>query len=122
MWQAEQVLRDRGQELEEKNRRLGETLRELRMLQADLVRQERRAAAAESISATTYEIERPFASISIYVEELQRVSSLRDSGKEPQLILYDMEPLLEKLQERLRSLEEILESIRAMRKRATGSG
>lgn len=103
---AEQVLQEKAQELEERNRTLGETLRELKRLQGDLVARERQAAIAETVYSTTYEMERPLVSISIYADEL-----LQKVHKDEEIY-----PLLEKIGERIQDMEGVLKSIRDLRR------
>lgn len=84
--------------LPETNRTLEEALGEVQRLQDDLLTTERQAAAvAETISAATYEMERPLVSLSIYVDEL-----LRKVGKDE-----------EKVEERVGDMERVLREIRA---------
>ncbi len=103
---SEQALQEKAQELETKNRRLEETLQELRRLQEDLIAKERQAAIAETIYLATYEMERPLVSISIYIEELLQTVQRGE----------DIYPLLEKIGERVQSMEGILKEIRKLRK------
>lgn len=107
---SEQALNEKTRELEDKNRTLEEALRELKRLQEKLVRREREAATAETVYSTTYEMERPLISLSIYADELlQKV----ERGEE----IY---PLLEKIGERTRDMEGILQNIRQLRKEGRG--
>jgi phosphoglycerate-specific signal transduction histidine kinase len=111
----ETALQEKTRELVEKNRRLEETLVEIRRLQADLVARERQAAVGEAIYVATYEMERPLASIAVYVEEISRLARHPRAQEDTQLILDEMRPLLEKLEERSRDMENILKSTRSLR-------
>ncbi len=103
---SQQALQEKARELEEKNLALEQTLRELKRLQEQLLARERQAAIAETVHAATYEIERPLTSISVYIEELLRLVKPHE----------EIHPLLEKIAERLRDTEGILEGIREVRK------
>ncbi len=103
---SEQALQEKARELEEKNRALEEALRQVKRLQEELLAKERRAATAETINLATYEMERPLISISLHVEDLQR-------SVEPHEDVY---PLVEKIEERVRDMEGILEKIRQIRR------
>lgn len=113
---SEQALQEKAAELAEKNRRLEDALEELRRLHADLLARERQAGIAEAIFSTTYEIERPLASVSVYTEELLRLAQRAQTNEEPLMILAEIQPLLEKLGERTQNMEAILQGIRELRK------
>ncbi len=113
--ESERVLREQALELEARNRRLEETLSEIKRLQADLLRKERQAALAEAIYVATSEIERPLASVGVYAEELARLIQ-RSRRSQVELVLDEMEPLVQKLSERSGNMESILQSIRDLRK------
>jgi signal transduction histidine kinase len=103
---SEQALQEKARELEEKNRALEQSLRELKKLQEQLLARERQAAIAETVHAATYEIERPLVSISVFAEELLRLVKPHE----------EIHPLLEKIVERVRDTERILQSIREVRR------
>ena len=103
---SEQALQEKARELEEKNRALGQSLRELKKLQEELLARERQAAIAETVHAATYEVERPLTSISVYIEELLRLVKTHE----------DLHPLVEKIAERVGDIEGILKNIREVRK------
>lgn len=117
---AEESLREKSQELEEKNRTLEKILQELKKLQEDVVTKERRAAIAQTIHTATHEMERPLASLSVYVDELLRFVRRDQGGDEVQLLLEEIRPMLEKIQERTQNMEAILQQIRDFRKREAG--
>jgi signal transduction histidine kinase len=114
--QSERALQDRGKELEEKNRRIEETLRTVTRLQEELLTRERQNAIAEAISTAVYEMERPLASASLYVEEVVRLMTRAHGAESLDLVLDDIQPLAEKLAERVRDMERIIEDIRSLRK------
>ena len=107
---SERTLQDKAQELEEKNRDLEEALRQVKRLQAELLAKERRAAVAEAIHLAAYEIERPLNSISLHAEDLGRSVKPHE----------DIYPLVEKIGERVRDMEEILAKIRDLRREESG--
>lgn len=78
--------------LAETNRTLEEALTEVQRLQDNLLATKRQAAVAETISAATYEMERPLVSLSIYVDEL-----LRKVGKDEEGRAGDMERVLREI-------------------------
>jgi signal transduction histidine kinase len=104
---SQRTLEERGAELTEKNRSLEEALRELKRLQGDLVAKERQAAVFETVSSAMYEIEKPLVSISIYIEQLLQEIS-KDEG------FY---PVLDKIGERVKDMEEILVHIKHVRRK-----
>jgi signal transduction histidine kinase len=114
--ESERVLQEKAVELHDKNRRLEDTLREVMRLQEHLVARERQAAIGDAIFATAYEMERPLASASVYVEELNRRMERAHTLEDPQLVLDDIPPLLEKLHARIRSMDRILQEIRDLHK------
>ena len=114
--QSERALQDRGKELEEKNRRIEEALRTVTRLQGELLTRERQNAIAEAISTAVYEMERPLASASIYVEEVVRLMARVHEADNLHLVLDEIQPLAEKLAERVRDMERIIEDIRSLRK------
>ena len=114
--QSERALQDRGKELEEKNRRIEEALRTVTRLQGELLTRERQNAIAEAISTAVYEMERPLASASIYVEEVVRLMARAHRAEDLHLVLDEIQPLAEKLAERVRDMERIIEDIRSLRK------
>ena len=109
------------EEREEKTRTLEKILQELKKLQEDVVTKERRAAIAQTIHTATHEMERPLASLSVYVEELLRFVRRDQGGNEAQLLLEEIRPMLEKIQERTQNMEAILQEIRDFRKREGGA-
>jgi phosphoglycerate-specific signal transduction histidine kinase len=117
----EENLREKSQELEEKNRTLEKILQELKRLQEEVVTKERRAAIAQTIHTATHEMERPLASLSVYVDELLRFVRRDHGGNEAQLLLEEIRPMLEKIHERTQNMEGILEQIRDFRKREGGA-
>lgn len=121
---SERALQEKTQELGEKNRGLEESMRELKRLQGKLVAKERQAAIVETIYSTTYEIERPLVSISVYTEELrrtiQRTEERHPVPEELRALLDDIQPLLEKVEERARDMEGLLENIREVGKAGRG--
>lgn len=114
---SEDRVREKTQELEEKNQTLEKILQELKRLQEDVVTKERRAAIAQTIHLATHEMERPLASLSVYVEELLRLVRRDQGGEEAQLVLEEVRPMLDKIQERTQNMEAILQQIRDFRKR-----
>jgi signal transduction histidine kinase len=114
---SEERLREKTQDLEEKNRTLEKILQELKKLQEDVVTKERRAAIAQTVHLATHEMERPLASLSVYVEELLRMVRRDQGGEEGQLVLEEIRPMLDKIQERTQNMEAILQQIRDFRKR-----
>ena len=114
---SEDRLREKTRELEEKNRTLEKILQELKRLQEDVVTKERRAAVTQTIHLATHEMERPLASLSVYVEELLRMVHRDQEGTEAQLILEEVRPMLDKIHERTQNMEAILQQIRDFRKR-----
>ncbi len=114
---SEERLREKTQDLEEKNRTLEKILQELKRLQEDVVTNERRAAVTQTIHLATHEMERPLASLSVYVEELLRMVHRDQGGEEAQLVLEEIRPMLDKVQERTQNMEAILQQIRDFRKR-----
>src|SRR5574341_576433 len=112
---SEDRVREKTQELEEKNQTLEKILQELKRLQEDVVTKERRAAIAQTIHLATHEMERPLASLSVYVEELLRLVRRDQGGEEAQLVLEEVRPMLEKIQERTQNMEAILQQIRDFR-------
>jgi len=118
---SEEILREKSQELEEKNRTLEKILQELKRLQEDVVTKERRAAIAQTIHLATHEMERPLASVSVYVEELLRLVRRDQEGTEAQLIIEEVRPMLDKIHERTQNMEAILQQIRDFRKREAGA-
>ena len=118
---SEQRLREKSEELEEKHQTLEKILQELKRLQEDVVTRERRAAITQTIHLATHEMERPLASLSVYVEELLRLVRRDQGGDEAQLLLEEMRPLVEKIHERTQNMEGILQQIRDFRKREGGT-
>ena len=116
MQESERALQDRGRELVENNRKLEVTLRTVTRLQEELLMKERQSAIAEAISAAANEMERPLASASMYAEEVARLMAHAHGAEELHLILDEIQPLTEKLEERIRDMERILEEIRSVRK------
>jgi signal transduction histidine kinase len=114
--QSEHALWEKTQELEAKNRTLEDAMRELERLQGNLVRKERQAAATEAVYKATHALERPLVSISVYVEELLRLFRRIQANDENQSLLDEMQPLLEKVEERTHDLEAILKNIADLRK------
>jgi signal transduction histidine kinase len=102
--------------LEEKNRRIEEALRKVTRLQGELLTRERQNAIAEAISTAVYEMERPLASASIYVEEVVRLMTRAHEAEDLHLVLDEIQPLAEKLAERVRDMERIIEDVRTLRK------
>lgn len=117
---SERALQDKAQELEEKNRALGESLRELKRLQHELVEKERRTAVLQVINSATHEMERPLASISVYAEEILRLMKRNPEDEDPRLLLDEIQPLVEKVQERTLDMEAILKQAREFRKQDAG--
>jgi len=107
---SEQVLHEKTQELQDKNRALEQNLRELKRLQEELVAKERWAATAEAISSATYEIEKPLVSLSFHAEDLLRSVEHHE----------DIHPLVEKIAERIGDMEGILKNIRELRRGRIG--
>jgi signal transduction histidine kinase len=102
--------------LEEKNQRIEKTLRTVTRLQEELLARERQNAIAEAISTAVYEMERPLASVSIYVEEVVRLMTGAHEAENLHLVLDAIQPLAEKLAERVRDMERIIEDVRSLRK------
>lgn len=117
---SEHALQDKAQELEAKNRALGESLRELRRLQDELVEKERRTAALQIINSATREMERPLVSISVYVEEILRLMQRNPEDEDPRLLLDEIQPLAEKVQERTLDMQAILKQAREFRQQGAG--
>jgi len=92
--------------LEAKNRALEESLQELHRLQAALLAKERQAAVGEAALIATYEMERPLMSISVFSDELLR---LTETGAQAH-------PIAEKLSERVEDIERIMKNVRDVRK------
>jgi len=107
---SEQLLHERAQELQDKNRALEQNLRELKRLQEELVAKERWAATAEAIGSATYEIEKPLVSLSVHAEDLLRSVERHE----------DIHPLVEKIVERVGDIEGILKNIREIRRGKIG--
>jgi len=105
---SERVLQEKVHELEQANRALEESMRELHRLQETLAAKERRVVVAEAAQAATYEIERPLMSMSVFSEELLRLA-------EPDANIH---PLAEKISERVEDMERILKGVREARKGA----
>jgi signal transduction histidine kinase len=105
---SERTLQEKVREMEETNRALGESMRELRRLQETLAAKERRVIVAEAAQAAAYEIERPLMSMSVFSEELLRLA-------EPDANIH---PLAEKISERVEDMERILKGVREARKGA----
>jgi hypothetical protein len=61
-------------------------------------------------------MERPLASASVYIEELTRLIGRAHVAKNPQLVLDEIQPLLEKLEQRVQSMDRILMEIRDLHK------
>ncbi|HSD51578.1 MAG TPA: hypothetical protein VLG48_09230 [Candidatus Methylomirabilis sp.] len=118
---SEERLREKTQDLEEKNRTLEKILQELKRLQEDVVTNEQRAAVTQTIHLATHEMERPLASLSVYVEELLRMVQRDQEGEEAQLVLEEIRPMLDKIQERTQNMEAILQQIRDFRNREGGA-
>ena len=102
---SEQVLQDQARELAAKNRALEASVRELQTLQEALIATERQAAIAEAAQAATYELQRPLMSISAFSEELQRLAA-PDAP---------VQPIAEKISERVEDIERILKGVRDAR-------
>jgi signal transduction histidine kinase len=102
---SEQALQDQARELEAKNRALEESMRELHKLQEVLIAKERQAAIAEAAQRATYELQRPLMSISAFSEELQRLAP-PDAP---------VQPIAEKISERVEDIERILQGVRDAR-------
>jgi signal transduction histidine kinase len=117
---SEHALQDKAQELEAKNRALGENLRELKRLQDELVEKERRTAALQIINSATHELERPLVSISVYAEEILRLMQRNPEGEDPRLLLDEIQPLVEKMQERTLDMQAILKQAREFRQQGAG--
>ncbi|HTX52489.1 MAG TPA: hypothetical protein VMD08_03725 [Candidatus Baltobacteraceae bacterium] len=103
---SQQALQENARELELKNHALQESLEEVHRLQATLIAKERQAAVAEAAQTATYEMERPLMSISVFSEELLRLS-------EPDAPVH---PIAEKISERVEDIERIMKNIREARK------
>jgi len=114
--ESERILQEKAVELQNKTRHLEDTLREVMRLQEHLVARERQAAIGDAIFATAYEMERPLASASVYVEELNRLMERAHTLEDPQLVLDDIPPVLEKLHARIQSMDRILQEIRDLHK------
>jgi signal transduction histidine kinase len=112
----ERVLRANAEELQIKNRALEESLRETTRLREDLTRKERQAAIGDAMFVTAYEMERPLASASVYLEEMTRLVERAGRAGHAELVLDEFQPLLEKLRERMQSMERVLEEIRDLHK------
>ena len=102
---SEQVLQDQARELAAKNRALEASVRELQTLQEALIATERQAAIAEAAQAATYELQRPLMSISAFSEELRRLA-VPDAP---------VQPIAEKISERVEDIERILKGVRDAR-------
>ncbi len=103
---AQAALQDKARELESKNRALEDSLHEVNRLQAELIAKERHAAVAEAAQTATYQMERPLMSISVFSEELLRLSEAD----------APVHPLAEKISERVEDIERIIQSVRDARK------
>jgi signal transduction histidine kinase len=114
--ESERALQDKTLELQDKQRRLDEARREAMQLRDDLTRREHQAEIGDAVFAMAHELERPLASAAVYVEELTRQIGRARVGKNPQLVLDDLQPLLEKLEERVQSMDRLLKDIRDLRK------
>jgi signal transduction histidine kinase len=66
-------------------------------------------------------MERPLASLSVYVDELLRFVRRDHKGSAAQLLLEEIQPMVEKIHERTQNMEAILEQIRDFRKREGGA-
>jgi|GEM_PF-880482 signal transduction histidine kinase len=117
---TEHALQDKAQELEAKNRALGENLRELKRLQDQLVEKERRTTALQIINSATHEMERPLVSISVYAEEILRLMQRNPEDEDPRLLLDEIQPLVEKMQERTLDMQAILKQAREFRQQGAG--
>lgn len=113
--QSERALQEHAEALEQKSRRLQDTLQEVRQLQGELVERERQAAVGEAIYVATYEMERPLGSVAIYAEELRRLAARAQTQEEVLLYLEEMRPLIEKLGERALDMEVVLRNMRRLR-------
>lgn len=114
--EAERAVQEKILELQDRQRRLEETLREVGRLQDDLARREHQARIGDAVFATAHDMERPLASAAVYVEELTRLVGRAQALKNPQVFLDELQPLLEKLDERIRSMDRILTEIRDLHK------
>jgi signal transduction histidine kinase len=85
-------------------------------LQEERLTRERQNAIAEAISTAVYEMERPLASASLYVEEVVRHMTRAHGAEDLHLVLDEIQPLAEKLAERVRDMERIIEDVRSLRK------
>lgn len=117
---SQQALHHKARELEKKNRALEQSLQELKRLQEELVKKERWEAILITINSATHEMEPPLVSISVYAEELLRVTERNPKDEESNLLLDEIRPLVEKVQERTLDMERILKSIRDLRKGELG--
>jgi hypothetical protein len=117
---SEQTLSERAAELAAKNRALNDTMQELQRLHLELTATGKRVAVAEAMHAASYDMERPLASITIYVEEIARLIRRLSPTEETVLILDEVQPLVEKLQERLREMEAALQEIRTLQRKNPG--
>lgn len=114
--ESEHALQDKTLELQDRQRRLEEAHRDVARLRDDLTRRERQAEIGDAVFATAYDMERPLASASVYIEELTRLIGRAHVAKNPQLVLDEIQPLLEKLEERVQSVDRILMEIRDLHK------
>ncbi len=117
---SEQALAEKMEELAAKNRALRDTLQEVQRLHLDLTAKGNQAAAAQAVNAATYNMERPLVSVTVYVEEVARLIRRLSPTEETVLILDEVQPLVEKLQERLREMEATLQDIRTMQRKNPG--
>jgi signal transduction histidine kinase len=109
---SRRALQEKTLELHDRQRRLEAALREVARLQGEARRREYQAEIGDAVFATAHELERPLASAAVYVKELTRLIARAHVTKTPQSILDDLSPLLEKLEERIQSMDRLLREIR----------
>jgi signal transduction histidine kinase len=114
--ETERTLQEKALELQDSQRRLEAALCEVRRLRDDLTRREHQAQIGDAVFATAHELERPLASVAVCVEELTRLAGRSHAVKNPQLVLDDLQPLLEKLKGRVQSMDRLLREIRDLRR------
>jgi signal transduction histidine kinase len=117
---SEQALAEKMAELESKNRALRDTLQEVQRLHLELTVKGNQAAAVQAVNAATYNMERPLVSLTVYVEEVARLIRRLSPTEETVLILDQLQPIVEKLQERLREMEAALQDIRTLQRKNGG--
>ncbi len=113
---AERAVHNKTLELQNRQRRLDETLCEVGRLRDDLGRREHQARVGDAVFATAHAMERPLASAAVYVDELIRLVARAQALKSSEIVLDELRPPLEKLAARVQSMDRILSEIRDLHK------